>query len=134
MRTNNLIWAVYFVLVVVAIIFNGGEHPIISSGPYAYGKYIAWLAFIAFTGYSYYCSTKESLFRTTKTMLKLHWGRQIGTDLYIGLSLFMIMVFFHQESIVAPLLWVLPAIAFVNLATLLYVALHYDSIVQMLMS
>lgn len=133
MRINNIIWIVYGALVVVAIYFNGAEHPFISSGPYPFGKYIMWLTFFAFTGYSYYCSSKESLFRTIKTMLKLHWGNQIGMDLYIGLSLFMVFMFFHQDSLMIPIFWLLPVLAFANLATLLYVALHYDSILQLLL-
>ncbi|SMD35390.1 hypothetical protein SAMN04488029_2492 [Reichenbachiella faecimaris] len=134
MRINNIIWLLYVVLVAIAILFNGEEHPFISHGPYPIGKSIIWCAFLAFSGYSYFCSAKESLFRTIKSMLKLHWGRQIGTDLYLGLVLFMLFMFFHQESWLIPLFWLLPVLAFANLATLLYLALHYDSIVRLLLS
>lgn len=134
MRTNNIIWLGYIALVVIAILCNGEEHPFISYGPLAVGKYIMWLAFLGFTAYSYYCGERENLFRTIKTMLSLHWGRQIGADLYIGLSLFITLTFFHQDNVLVPLLWMVPSLYFVNLATLLYVALHYDSIVFMLMN
>ena len=132
MKTNGILWLIYALLVVVAIIFNGDEHPFISSGPSPAGKYIAWIAFAGFTAYSYYCSQRENLFKTINSMKGLHWGRQIGLDLYIGITLFMIFVFFHQDSILVPLLWLLPALAFVNLSSLLYVALHYDSLISLL--
>lgn len=132
MKINTIFWLIYLALVILAITFNGTEHPFISEGPYATGKYLAWMAFLAFTGYSYYCSQKENLFKTIKTMLGLHWGRQIVTDLYIGLTLFIIFIFVHQDSVLVSVLWAIPALYFVNLTSLLYLALHYDSVVSFL--
>jgi len=55
MKLDKIMWLAFVVLVAVAIIFNGDEHPFISSSPYPAGKYIAWLAFLSFSGYSYHC-------------------------------------------------------------------------------
>jgi len=125
-------WLAFGGLVAVAIIFNGDEHPFISSSPYPAGKYIAWLAFLAFSGYSYHCGKNDNLFKMIKVMMGRGWGRQIGMDLYIGITLFILLTFVHQDSMLIPLLWVLPALIFVNLASLLYIALHYDSLVRLL--
>ena len=132
MKTNKIMWLVYGVLVLVAILYNGDGHPFISYSSYPAGKYIAWLAFIGFTGYSYYCSRKDNLFKTIKVMIDRAWGRQIGIDLYIGITLFMVLIFVHQDSVLIPLLWLVPALVFVNLASLLYVALHYDSLIRLI--
>ena len=129
---NTISWLVYIVLVALAISFNGSEHPFLSGGPFSIGKYLFWLAFLAFTSYSYYCSKYESLFSTVKVMSKRHWGRQIGIDLYIGLTMFLLLIFAHQDSTWVATLWVLPTLVFGNLAPLLYVALHYDTILAMI--
>ena len=134
MKLNKIMWIAFAVLVAVAIIFNGGEHPFISSSAYPAGKYIAWAVFLIFASYSYYCSQRDNLFKTIKVMMGRAWGRQIGIDLYIGISLFMLLIFIHQDSTIVPLLWLLPALTFVNLSSLLYIALHYDSLLEMLLT
>ena len=131
MKLNKTLWLAFVALVAIAIIFNGDEHPFISSGAYPAGKYIAWLAFLGFTAYTYHCGKRDNLFKTIKVMMDRGWGRQIGMDLYIGITLFIILTFVHQDSALIPILWMLPALAFVNLASLLYIALHYDSLVIM---
>lgn len=128
MKTKNIAWIVYFIFVLLAIYFNKDEDPFFSTGIYPFGKYIFWLSFTIFTGYTYYCSRNENLFRTIKTMQGLFWGRQIGIDLYIGLLLFIGLIGFHQSSVLIALLWAVPVLAFGNLATLLYLALYYDSL------
>lgn len=60
---------------------------------------------------------------------ELHWGRQIGIDLYLGLSLTLFIVYLNEGSVLVMLLWLIPTFAFGNLATLLYFAIHYDAIV-----
>lgn len=134
MKLNKIMWISFALLVAVAIIFNGEEHPFISTSSYPAGKYIAWIAFLAFTSYSYYCGQRDNLFKTIKVMMGRAWGRQIGIDLYIGISLFMILIFVHQDSTLIPLLWLLPALTFVNLSSLLYIALHYDSLLDLILT
>jgi len=131
MKLNTLMWVSFATLIVLAILFNGEEDPFVSSGDYPAGKYIAWLAFLGFTAYSYHCGKHDNLFKTIKVMMGRGWGRQIGMDLYIGITLFIILTFVHQDSALIPILWILPALAFVNLASLLYIALHYDSLVSL---
>lgn len=63
-------------------------------------------------------------------MSGLHWGRQIGIDLYIGITIMAFFIYLHSGSVFVLLLWLLPLFAFANLATLLYIAIHYDSIVE----
>ncbi len=91
-------------------------------------KACVWLAFLAFVAYSYYCSTRENIFRTIRTMNGLYWGRQIGIDLYIGVSLFLVFIFLHEGSIIPLLFWLIPTLLFANLATLLYIAINLESI------
>lgn len=127
-------WIVYAAFVAIATVSNGGEDPFVSKGPYPVGKYLAWIAFLLFTAYSFHCSRNENLFKTIKVMKGLHWGRQIGIDLYIGAFLFTILIYANEQSALLALFWFIPIVAFVNLATLLYVALNYDSLVQLLIS
>lgn len=128
MKSKNISWLIYVSFVLLAIFINS-EHPFMSFGPHSYGKYLMWLLFLVFSAYTYHCSSHESLFKTIKTMNGLYWGRQIGIDLYLGLFMFIAFVFFHQQTVLVSLLWIIPILIFGNLATLLYLALHYDSIV-----
>lgn len=122
------LWGAYAMFVALAVLLCRHEPLFDSSGPYAAGKLIAWAAWAAFTGFSAYCSRHENLFVTIGRIWRMHWGRQIGLDLYLGLAIFLFVVFLHEGAPVM-LLWLAPALAFVNLATLLYVALHYDALV-----
>jgi len=89
------------------------------------------LAMVAclFTAYSIYCSGRENIFKTIRTMAWLHWGRQIGTDLYLGLLLFLAVIYLHQGSVLVLAAWLIPVLLFANLATLLYVAIHFEALV-----
>ena len=129
MRTH-LSWAAYFIFVICAIYFSWHESIFTYEKPLDVGKFVFWLAFIAFTAYSIYCSYKEDLFKTVKKMSGLHWGRQIGIDLYIGIFILAFFIYLQSGSVVVLLLWLLPLIAFANLATLLFLAIHYDFIVK----
>ena len=98
MNAHTISWTIYAVFVAIAIAFNGEDAAFISYGPYGWGKYLFWVLFIVFTLYTYHCSTKESLFKTIKVMRNLYWGKQIGIDLYIGLIIFLGLIFLHQPS------------------------------------
>lgn len=130
MRKNLIPWSVFSLFVVFAL--AASWHPTIFQfeGAVGVGKAIVWLAFITFTGYSIYCSGRENLFRSIGSIAKLHWGRQVGLDLYLGLILFLGFVFL-REGLLVLLFWSLPVLLFGNLATLLYVAIHFESIVSL---
>lgn len=126
---QNFLWIVFMGLIVFAVFTRQDEHIFQSSGPYSYGKYILWLVFICFFAYSIYSGTKENFFKTLSTMTKLYWGWQIGLDLYIGVAFSLTVIGIHGGT-VTLLIWLLPILFYANLATLLYFALNYDSIVS----
>ena len=127
---RNFLWIIYFLFAAVAIANRGDEHLIFSSGPFAAGKYLVWMIYLGFLGYSIYCSTVESFFGTLRKIYPLKWARQIGLDLYIGLALSLGIIYFNEGSIFVVLLWLLPTLVYANLSILLYVALNYDGIVS----
>jgi hypothetical protein len=98
------------------------------SGPLGSAKLLVWLALAGFLIYSVYCSSREDLFRSIGAIARLHWGRQIGTDLYLGLFIGLLIIYLHEGPI-AVLIWLIPTLAFANLSMLLYVAVNFDSIV-----
>lgn len=100
----------------------------ISHGPHGYGKYIIWLLLFGFLGFTLYVNKKENFFKSLKRINEMHWGRQIGLDLYIGLLLPLVIIYLHGGSFVF-LLWIVPVLINANLFTLLYFALNYDSLV-----
>lgn len=126
---RNFLWILFIGFSIFAIATRQDEHIFLSEGPYGYGKYITWVIFIAFFGYSFYSGLKENFFKTLKTMTSLYWGRQIGMDLYIGLIFSIVIIAIHGGTWTL-LIWILPILFYANLATLLYLALNYDSIIQ----
>jgi len=129
MPTKSLYWLSFALFVTVALYFNWHNLHIRPSDPLAGGKYVVWFTFAAFVAYSIYCSSRENLFESVKKIAQLHWGRQVGIDLYVGVALTLFIVYLNEGSGLSVLLWLGPALAFANLATLLYFAVHYDSIV-----
>ena len=128
MAANIMSWAAYAAFVAVALYFNW--HPSLFSFDGNLGglKLVAWATLVAFLFYSVYCSSKENIFRTIRKIAEFHWGRQIGIDLYLGLSVALVLIYLH-EGFVAAALWALPVLLFANLAVLLYLGIHFDSIV-----
>jgi hypothetical protein len=116
MKANLISWGVFAAFVACAVGFGWHAALFRFDGPMGPAKIIVWLAFLLFTAYSIYCSGRENIFKTIRTMTRLHWGRQIGTDLYLGLLLFLAA-------------WLIPVLLFANLATLLYVAIHFETLV-----
>lgn len=127
---KNASWIIFGLFVAIAVFFHNGEPLFISESPYALGKVIIWILFFGFVAYSYYCSMKENIFRSIKTMWPLHWSRQIGLDLYLGLLIPMSIIYLNEGSFLVLALWFVPIILFANLATLLYFAMNFDSIVS----
>ncbi len=128
MASRLILWALFAAFVVAALAIDGRAGMFAFDGPYGAGKAIAWLAFAGFLAFTLYCSARESLFATIGKMSALHWGRQIGLDLYIGLVLFLALIALNEGSLLAALLWAAPVLLFGNLATLLYLAIHFDEI------
>lgn len=125
---KNGLWIVFFGFALMAIFTKEDRSIIVSEGPYGFGKYIIWLIFLSFFGYTIYCSTKENFFKSIKQMSQMYWGWQVGIDLYIGLLLPLLIIYLHGGTIVL-LLWLVPILINANLFTLLYFALNYDSLI-----
>lgn len=126
---RNALWIVYVVFVVLAMFFHQGEPLFVSNGAYSEGKLVTWLLLLTFLAYSIYCSSKENIFRTIKSIYPFIWARQIGLDLYIGLVISLFIIYLNEASLWVVVLWLVPVILFANLATLLYFAMNYDALV-----
>ena len=124
---RNFLWVLFIAFTVMALMTMRDESIFLSQGPHAWGKYLVWLIFFGFLGFTLYCSAKENFFKSVKRINQMLWGRQIGLDLYIGLLLPLLIIYLHGGPIVF-LLWLIPVIINANLFTLLYFALNYDSI------
>jgi hypothetical protein len=127
--SKNLFWAAFVLFVACALYFDRHENLFTHHGPLAPVKLLVWAAFLGFLAYTAYCSSRENLFRSIGKMAEVHWGRQVGADLYLGLLLMIFVVYLNEGSALVVLLWLVPVLAFANLATLLYFALHFDQIV-----
>ena len=129
MSTKNVLWAAFVVFVASALYLNWHTSIMAFDGRLAWIKLLVWVSFAAFLAYSVYCSSRENLFRSLARIAELHWGRQIGTDLYLGLLLALFIIYLNEGAL-AALLWTLPVLAFANLSILLYFAIHFDEIVS----
>ena len=127
---QNILWLLFVVFSGAVVYGNWSAALWEIRGAYSYGKYGFAAAFVVFTGYSFYCSRRENLLRSVGKIAQLHWGRQIGIDLYIGFLLFCAFIGLHQGSVAALLIWAVPVLIYGNQLTLLYLAVHYESIVK----
>ncbi len=125
---KNFLWILFMGFAFLAIDTKKDASIFISQSSYSFGKYIAWMLFFSFLGYSIYCSTEENFFKSLKRINEMFWGWQIVIDLYIGLLLPLIIIYLHGGVFIF-LLWLIPVLMYANLATLLYIALNYDSLV-----
>ena len=125
----HFLWVLYFAFVAVALVTHAGEPIFVASGPYALGKPIVWVIYIAFLAYSIWVSSKESFFKALERMGAILWCKQVGIDLYLGVAFFGFLIYLNEGSLLLLLLWVVPMLIFANLATLLYLALNYQSLV-----
>ena len=123
------LWGIYAAFAIYAIYANWHPAMFQFSGPLGVLKLIVWAALIGFLAYSVYCTSREDLFRSIGVIAKLYWGRQIGTDLYLGLLIGILFIYLNEGAVVA-LIWVLPTLAFANLSILLYVAINFETIVS----
>lgn len=127
---KNISWMVFALFAGIAVYFHQGEPLFISQSPYMAGKIMTWILFFGFLAYSYYCSMKENIFKTIQAIWPLHWARQIGLDLYLGLVITMSIIYLNEGSLLILALWFIPIIVFANLATLLYFAMNFDSVIS----
>ena len=130
---KNLLWVIFIVFAIMGFVTKKDTSIFISHGPYPFGKYIIWLIFLGFLGFTIYCSKKENFFKSIKRLNEMYWGRQVGLDLYIGLLFPLLVIYLHGGSFVF-LLWIVPVLINANLFTLLYFALNYDSLVAQFIS
>lgn len=124
----GLSWGPYAVFVVLALALSWHEQMLQFTGAAGIGKALIWLMWLAFLAYSIVASQRENFFKTVKTLNQTWWGRQIGIDLYISVSLSMLLMYLHSGSWLVLALWFLPTLLFANLAILLYIAIHFDSL------
>lgn len=128
-----ILWGAYGVFAIIALATNVQETTFQFSGLVGGIKAMVWLALLAFLAYSVNCSFRENFFRSIRSIATLHWGRQVGADLYLGLFLSLSIIFLN-DGVFIVLLWLLPTLIYANLAVLLYFAIHFDSIAAKLLT
>ncbi len=133
MVKNLSLWAVYFLFAGSALALGWHDDLLAFNGGAGLAKAVVWAAYLAFLIFSIYCSLHENIFRTIDQMLKLHWGRQIGLDLYIGITMFMGLIYLHEGSLLVVALWLVPTVLFANLATFLYLVINFESLLARFM-
>ena len=57
---KNFLWVIFIVFAIIGLATKKDASIFISYGPYGIGKYIIWLLFFSFLGYTIYCSRKET--------------------------------------------------------------------------
>lgn len=124
---KNLLWIIFIVFACIGIVTKKDASIFISHSPHSIGKYIIWLLFFSFFSYTIYCSKKENFYKSMRHISQMYWGWQVVIDLYIGVMLPLLIIYLHG-GIFIFLLWIFPILINVNLFTLLYFALNYDSI------
>ena len=127
---RHLFWMIYIAFVIAVLATNWHSNILSFNQPQAFGKILIWLVFFSFSAYTIYCSLTEDFFKSLKKILGFKWSKQIFMDLTIGLFLSLFVIYWHSGSWVVTLLWITPFICFGNLATLLYFAVNYDSLVS----
>ena len=86
MRQSLISWGVFAGFVVCAVGLGWHDSIWRFSGMMGAAKGIVWATFLLFTAYSVYCSRRENIFKSIRSMAQLQWGRQVGIDLYLGLA------------------------------------------------
>ena len=126
---NNALWIIYFGFAAYAILSHSREPVFSVAGPYGEGKAIVWLILALFLVYSLYCNQQENFFKTMRALTPYYWFRQVSLDLYLGLLIPLTLIYLNEGSLVAVAIWFVPILLMANLATLLYLALNYQSLV-----
>lgn len=129
----NFLWVFFFIFLGVAFFTHQGEAPIFSHGQFAMGKLAVWVIWLAFLLYTLNVNRQENFFKSVQRMWPILWFRQISLDLYLGLLIPLTLVYLHTGSLLVTLLWLVPILIFANLATLVYLALNFESIMALLL-
>ncbi len=131
-KSGLVLWGLYGVFALSAVAMNVQESTFQFSGQLGAIKALVWLALFMFLGYSLYCSLNENFFRSVRSIATLHWGRQIGIDLYLGLFVSLLIIFLNEGALIAAI-WLVPILIYANLVVLLYLAINFDTIVTKLL-
>ncbi len=131
-KSGLILWGLYFAFAAYALVTGVKDNTFSISGPLGGVKAAFWLALVLFLAYSVYCSFTENFFRSVRSVATLHWGRQIGADLYFGLFISLFIIYLNDGFLVAAI-WLIPILFYANLVVLLYFAIHFDSIVMKLL-
>ena len=126
---KNGLWILYFTFAAYAIVSGWSPTLLDFSGAQGIGKALAWLTLLSFLIYSLYASSQENIIYIMRDMAASYWGRQIGIDLYLGVAIVLSLIYLNEGSLLIMLIWLVPVLIFANLATLLYLAIHFDQIV-----
>jgi hypothetical protein len=127
---RHFFWVIYLLFVFSIIYVNWHEQMFSINQQKPIGKILIWLMFIGFSCYTIYCSMNEHFMKSLRKILAFHWGKQIGLDLTLGLIVSLFVIYWHSGSLLFAFLWLIPCIAFGNLTTLLYFAIHYETLVS----
>ncbi|PJZ52119.1 hypothetical protein [Leptospira adleri] len=130
MTSKIILWILFFTFGFFAFFTEQNHNVVAVNGVAGGGKYVVWFVFVCFLVYTMYCSWRENLIQSVKKMFKLHWGRQIGIDLYLGLGISSFFIYLNEGSIWLTLFWLIPAMIYGNLALLFYLSLHYEMILS----
>ena len=123
------LWLGFFGFAIYALAAGWQPGMLVFKGGAGVGKGLTWLALLGFIAYSVYATSKESIIYIMRDMKASYWGRQIGIDLYIGAAIALSIIYLNEGSFWVLLVWLVPVIIFVNLATLLYLVIHFDQII-----
>jgi len=128
MKLLTLLFLPIFTL--IAIFLNWERGPFAFNGPLPWIKALLWFAFAGFSAYSGYCTVREDLFQTLRVITRRHFGRQICLDLYLGAGLSFLIIYLNEPTLLGSLVWAIPSLFYLNTITLLYFAIHFESIVS----
>lgn len=126
---RNILWLLFGVFLAIAAGTHSGEPVFISNGANTFGKLTVWFIWLGFLAYSLNVSRQENFFKSLKRMSPILWSRQIGLDLYVGLLIPLSLIYLHEGSLLVTALWLLPILIFANLATMVYIALNFESLI-----
>jgi len=126
---KSFLWIIYFGFAAFAMATHTREPLFMSEEPYSTGKLVTWVILICFLVYSLYCTKQEDIFQTFKKLKPYHWFRQITLDLYIGLLIPLTIIYLDQ-GLSVMMMWVIPMLLLVNLASLLYLAINFQSLLS----
>lgn len=126
---RNFLWILFLLFSIYATETRNDEFIFSSTTSYGFAKACIWVLFFLFLGYSLYSSYKENFFKSVVRMSDMLWGWQIGIDLYIGIGLTLTIIFL-QGGVSVFVVWIIPVLIYANLATLLYIALNFDSLIN----